>query len=288
MEVMMNSQEDIINEIERIMSEEYPDHEVRIEDTNRQGKTGKMVIFRIPNMTAAPSLHISDFEDEDKDAETIARGMINLALRAKIKDPDLDFLMDYENVKDKLYVTIGNTRFENYLRGRVYHATEFENLVMLPKIKIELPDGSDGSIPISESLVTKWDVNKETVFEDALLNSQKIMPFIESPLTAAMPMVDMLPFKVYTNVTQIDGSNIIMYPSFREFLDENYETGAYIIPASRHEVLIMNPDIMGTNPNSIQSMLQIVKSVNTNQISKEDYLSDNVYLYKDGKVESYS
>lgn len=287
MEVMMNSQEDIINEIEKIMSEEHPEYEVRIQDACKQGKTGKMVIFKTPDMTSAPSVHLSDFENMDMNADEIAREIIKLVLKAEVVNPDLEFVFDYKNAKDKLYITMVNARFADYLRDKVYHETEFENLVMLPKIKIDMPGQMEGSIAINEAIISHWDVDKETVFEDALLNSQKIMPFIESPLTAGMPPI--LPFRVFTNEIQIDGSNIMMYPAFRRYLDESYEAGAFILPSSRHEILIIDFNTVDmTKPNATQSLLDVVASVNRTEIPPEDFLADNVYFYSNGKVESYS
>lgn len=84
---------------------------------------------------------------------------------------------------------------------------------------------------------------------------------------------------VITNQDTLDGSGGILLPSVLKRLDEKYQSSFAVLPSSRHEVLVA--PIIDSAMEAVEFQ-KIVKEVNETQINPEDFLSNHVYVYKNG------
>ena len=89
---------------------------------------------------------------------------------------------------------------------------------------------------------------------------------------------------IYVETTQskIFGAAVLLYPRFLEHEAEALGRNFYIIPSSVHEVLIIPAEKIEQDADEL---LEMVKEVNTTQVSDEEVLSDNVYYYDREKNE---
>lgn len=92
-----------------------------------------------------------------------------------------------------------------------------------------------------------------------------------------IPMVQS-PFYVISTENYFDGSAVMLSNTFLQKVANQLNCDElYIIPSSRHEILVANPDL----PLDSQALKEIVQEVNANSkvVSTEDFLSDSVYKY---------
>ena len=80
---------------------------------------------------------------------------------------------------------------------------------------------------------------------------------------------------VITNSSKIDGAAAMLSDSTMQAAYERIGENFYIAPSSRHEILAI-PESAIERPEDLK---EIVESVNSTEVSKSDYLSDNVYRY---------
>ena len=80
---------------------------------------------------------------------------------------------------------------------------------------------------------------------------------------------------VMTNSARVEGAVAIACPEALEEAKKTIGEDFYILPSSRHEVLLV-PQSMTDNPKDLEDM---VKAVNATTVSREDFLSDHVYSY---------
>ena len=72
------------------------------------------------------------------------------------------------------------------------------------------------------------------------------------------------------------GAGTILYDGVLKRFAEKAGCDIYILPSSLHEVLL----VPGTMKISVDDLKEMVKDVNRTVVSAEDFLSDNVYVYR--------
>jgi hypothetical protein len=80
---------------------------------------------------------------------------------------------------------------------------------------------------------------------------------------------------VITTRNGINGSALLLYNDIFEILATKLDSDIYILPSSVHELLAVK-----ANMKSLAELKEMVLSVNETVVSNEDFLSNNVYLYR--------
>lgn len=151
--------------------------------------------------------------------------------------------------------------------------------------------GEDSSVTITNELFSMMDISKDELHSKALMNTEKkhpatfegmeavldgmLDPVHQSPLLSidmAKPESEMV---VLTNRDRREGAAVLFYPGVQETIRYVMNKDYYVLPSSRHEVLIVPADD-GRNPEELR---MIVREINATQVDKEDRLSNEVYLY---------
>ena len=81
---------------------------------------------------------------------------------------------------------------------------------------------------------------------------------------------------ILSNTSGINGASVLLYDNVIKELAEKFASDLYILPSSIHEVLLL-PVNSGAD---VENLKKTVRHVNEVAVSKEDYLSDNVYIYR--------
>jgi len=80
---------------------------------------------------------------------------------------------------------------------------------------------------------------------------------------------------VLTNSLRINGANTILYKDVLRKFAKKLDSNLYILPSSIHEVILV-PATSGVSP---ITLLKLVKDANEYAVTKEEWLSDNIYFY---------
>lgn len=162
---------------------------------------------------------------------------------------------------------------------------------ILPKLPKSETDVMNISIPINKKMFDLLNRNNESVdlIFDKLLDTTfktsnyyiRILNFDgckDLSLDAALEEYEKIHLTTsiisVNNSTNYLGANCILYPEIFEKFANITESNIYILPSSRHEVIIMDSNIADK-----EELHHIVKATNQYELSEKDFLSDNVYMY---------
>ena len=170
------------------------------------------------------------------------------------------------------------------------------------KYSVSLPNFSEderASIRISNHIMETYGIEKEELIEACVRNMEQevaMMSLKEQMAellgmdTSEMPDFGeeerVLPeITVITNKSLLDGAGSILLLSVQKRLERKYGSCFAVLPSSRHEVLI------APLTDGVQEAIfyqKMVKEVNETQVEPEDFLSDHVYVYRNGNFTTVS
>lgn len=167
------------------------------------------------------------------------------------------------------------------------------------KYSVSLPNFSEdaqGSIRVSNQMMETYDIEKEELIEACNRNMEQqvaVMSLKEQICTMAGIDPSELEegesefpeITVVTNQGLLDGAGSILLPSVQKRMEQKYGSCFAILPSSRHEVLV------APLTDGVQEAIfyqKMVKEVNETQVDPEDFLSDHVYVYRNGNFTTVS
>lgn len=239
----------------------------------------------------------------DKYCDMVSVGVptseIAFALAREANDAHLHApnLRSPEELQRSLYCTVANADMHKELMvGRPY--MKVQDLVVVPRCKISEDARGMSSFAVTDEHLGLIQLTREEVMERAMANTVQEGFQLQTMGEMMRGLVGGLPDEmqdemlatpvtpsvyVLTNATRMDGAVAIACPEALEEAKKTIGEDFYILPSSRHEVLLV-PHSLTDSPKDLEDM---VKAVNATTVSREDFLSDHVYSY-DGLTKSVS
>lgn len=219
-----------------------------------------------------------------------------------------NLLLEYDNVKKYLGIQLCDAECSSGLLKDVVYTREGDfaaiYIMVFPKTQIckpeELADlpaeeaAKALAIRITSDLLELWGVTKSKLREDALLSERmrgikftEIDTFIATftPWQIATSCGSNLLNKrqsgrkntlyVLTNPAICNGAALILQPDIMAKIGEFMGGDYFVLPSSRHEVMVMACD----SRFSVEELSEMVYTINRIALSPEDYLSDKVQHY---------
>ena len=193
------------------------------------------------------------------------------------------FLTDYSQAKNALFVRIRNSASGDERVADAPHK-DIEDLTMTYHVKVQIP-GEDGiaSTLVTNSLLEQYGITPAQLHEDAMRNSQEMMPMKFAPMATILfgvpeevAMQDgQLPMMVMTNEEKMFGASALFYPEAMDQLAEKMGGNYFVLPSSVHEVIVIPND----GNSNVKDLEQMVHEVNSTQVDPKEQLSDRVYHY---------
>lgn len=242
----------------------------------------------------APTIYLESYYELFKSGESLEKIMeMILATEAKHKinkNFDMKNYMEFHNIKSNLRFKIINTERNKELLEEIPHL----NIMDLSKVyfvEVDMPEIGKGTMLVKNNLMDLWKIDFEELDRIATKMTQQhsklsvinMKDFIIAQM-ANMELEDMIDFEMenipmyaITNQERVFGAACLLYNNlFQEFSDE-MKDDLFILPSSTHEVLVLPANV--GNSRGVDYLKGMVKEVNTTQVSPEEFLSNNIYLY---------
>ncbi len=272
--------------IKSYLPAEYGSGVVSVYEVTKLGSSYTGMSLKEQDRNSAVTINLNKHYDEYQKNEKIGqvmREMAQIIMTRSIGD-DYEWLTDYEQVKERLFVRVSNADTNEAVIGKVPHIIK-EDLVLTSHVLIG-KDNSVISTIVTDNLLKSYGVTKEQLFADAIDNSQKLFPIRVQSLEALMfeiagaegyepPSNGKDRVLVVTNNQGINGAAALFYPDAMEKLAAMIDDDYYIIPSSIHEILVI-PDSDHIGYEVLESTLH---NVNETIVEPQDQLSDRVYHY---------
>ena len=199
-----------------------------------------------------------------------------------------------ENAEKNLYCTLMNAnQNKEYLKNVPFE--KFFDLAIVPRYRLDIDAG--GSILVTENMCSMdFKMTKEEMLEVAIRNTRekdyqctKVTNMMEDMLSKSNIPIDERELAeeliyardtntelyVVSNTDTCDGAIAMACPDVMQSVAEKLGDDFYIMPSSRHEVMVIRDDGI-FEPDDLK---ELVEECNRFTISKTDFLSDNVYRY---------
>jgi len=193
-------------------------------------------------------------------------------------------LRDYDKMREKLVIEVISLENNAEILSQVPHKILLD-LAIIYRAVVTERGIARGSMIITNALLKEFGITAEQLHTDAVTNAEVYQPIV------IQNMLDMLrgmgmdvpeelfdsEFVMYVATVPdgINGAGVIAYPSFFELAEAKVGGSFYLIPSSRHEV-IMIPDV---GNHDIDFLKLLISEVNMFEVSAEDKLSDSLYHY---------
>lgn len=278
---------EITEAVQRLLGNDYSVSTSDVTKNNSLVLTG--LIIKKVGQDICPTIYINQLFDSyaaGVPVDVIAEEIIRQYREHDVSLPfDSSTITDYEKSKDKIIFQLVNTECNAALLETIPSVSFLDFSIIFKIYYGDFPLGSATST-ITNRMLDLWKVNTETVYKIALENTPVLQEYSLKDMTetlvehgvnidddemARITESDML--YILSNKQHSCGCGCILYPHVLEDFAEKIGMGFYILPSSRHEVLLA-PE-QGKNTDVLE---WTVRTVNT-QIEQEDFLSDNVYHY---------
>lgn len=227
---------------------------------------------------------------------------------------DINSLTDFDAVKDRIcYKVISKEANEALLEYTPYTQLYDSDLVCIYYIDLD----KQATITIHDGMVQMWGISEEQLYDIADYNTPRIYSKVDfKPLSEMMAdtmlrsgelemiklqmgvpeditldefegmfismMNSQCPMEMYVLTAQDcnAGASVIMYDNLLSSVYERLGSDFVMFPSSTHEVIVMPY----SDEMSVEELQDIVRTVNQQELSPEEKLSDNVYYYDGRKL----
>lgn len=290
--------------VKKYLPEQFQNAAIKIEKYTKANAGEIEAIMIVPEGgNIAPAFPLNDFYKGYQDGESLEEIMEDirkgLQINAeKILEPsDLEQLDKWDYWKDKISIRVVNKDRNRLLMEQVpWRDVEGTDLIMFFDIRLS----NEAHILIQNERMDQWAVGKEELYNSAMSNLQKEQ-VICSEMTGKflrMPdgKVDLVDAKLtdveqpemlhadflyrVTNENGIFGAAELLNKELLSELEKRLQGELVIFPSSVHE-LVLSRYNAAKSPAALQCM---VLDGNRFLEKEQDFLSNNVYVYGNGKI----
>ena len=290
----------IKSEMEKIYNSKCKVDVLNVVKNNGLHLTGITIRNRESNMS--PTIYLDGYFADYKDGRTmenICKEIVQVYEKNKVqKDFSLEQVTDFKNVKDRICFKLVNREKNAELLADTPYV-EYQDLAVVFYILVSKDKSSITSIMVRNSLMDMWGMDADILYHLAKKNTQRLFRGRVSSMMEVMTEIiydsadaldeemmetffDMnvyedsaFPMFVATNSKKVNGAGVILYDGLLRTFAEKIGGDFYILPSSVHEVIFVpaNGDM------DARYLIQMVKEVNATEVSPDEVLSDNVYMY---------
>lgn len=261
---------------------------VKMNDQKFHGLT-----FRKPGCDAAPTIYVDDMYSVYKTGTGItnlARDLADMYTNTGSIPTPPEVKLTYGAVSRKLTVRLLEKKRNKEFLANMPYVSIGHGLAIIADINMGHGRDGDWRISVNNSVLASLEVDKETLFEQALKNSAVIEPATLVDMSQALfspekfnlldrdePIApyDLGGMYVLTNTSGSLGAAALFYPGVKEKAAQILDCDYFVLPSSIHEVILV-PDTGETNA---EDLCKMVREANSSVVDEPDILSDNVFHF---------
>lgn len=279
----------IIEKIENAIREEYPElGNFTLEEVEgrRMNQTGKGLVLKLEGSNICPTVYLP--EKNERDVKEIAKALVEATKKTSEISKFTEVIKDFGKCKDKIFpVALNRERNEIYLSDKTHFSHD-----NVAEVFVVLSDDGEGSVTVSSSIMEMWKIDEKVlrcVAEENLKREVCIAPLqqVVKEMGVELPDDSAPEIVVATTKARVRGAGLLFYPHLlREKLGTEDEY--YVIPSSVHELLLFPKQ--ETEEKEVEEetlrFKRMIWETNRTAVEPEEFLSDDLYFFKEGKIES--
>lgn len=282
--------ENIVDLLQKRMGDAYEIKATKVTKNNDIELTGVMIMRESDHIS--PTIYLEGLYEEYQNGAAIERLAENMMTFYNEHMPDndlnLDFFMDFEQVRDRIFYKLVSYEQNSKLLEKLPHY-RWHDLAIIFYYAMEEKKIGRASITIHRHHLDMWGQSLDCLYRAARKNMRTGLPELlvsMKELLAQTTGIELgkdtyLPMYVLTNREKTYGAAALLYSEKMKELADQWQSDLIILPSSIHEVLLLPDD----GQNEYDFYRQMVKEVNTTQVEPEEVLSYSLYRYRREKSE---
>lgn len=258
------------------------------------GVTDRLMVS-IPDSKMSMAFRLNDIFKNDllrdgKDIDSIVESLCNtiaanLSVVKEKEDPVMDFITNYSQVKDSLYIRLipGDSPVLKDTPHRM-----IGDMAAVVAFRLDSMSDAYGKsvVTVSTPLMEMYNVNKEQLFADAEkactkndpINFTSMEDMIKHLAEAAnFPTPEEAGVTAYivTNKSGFQGAGVLAYPDFFDKAEDKLGGSFWLIPSSVHEFILLKD----SGKEKFEDLNSLIEDLNANVLDPRDILSEQCYHY---------
>ena len=282
---------EFLDEVRNYINEESADVTVHVHSAQKNnGVRLSGLTFAEEGCNASPTIYMEDYYSRYLKGEDICDIGDSLLRQYRISSPavrlDMSFFDDFETVKDRLYIKLINKeKNEDFLEEAPHE--DFLDLAIVAYVRVYDRKIGNGVIMVRNEHLKHWNTDGATVLAEAKKNTHDhddfnlrhimdVLTSIENHGVDRNSLADDFPMYVATNGKMTNGAAVMtMNDKLKEFAGV-IGGDFYVIPSSVHELILFAV----SDNNRACDIDEMIREVNTSELSPDEVLADHVYLYR--------
>ena len=262
------------------------------------------ISIRSREVNLAPTIYMDGYYNDYKNGRPMVEILAEIERAYNTYKAEQDFdvssITDFNFVQDKIcYKLVNRDKNKELLSDAPY--LPFHDLAVIFYVVVSEDRVGTGTVTVHDNLMEMWgNPDIKELYRIAKNNTQRrdkgrvsnMMEIMGEIISHSADNVDpdvvdaffemdsvyednMMPMFVATNIKKVNGAGVILYDGLLRTFAEKIGGDFYILPSSVHEVILVpaNGDM------DARYLIQMVKEVNATEVSPDEVLSDNVYMY---------
>ncbi|WP_373152791.1 DUF5688 family protein [Blautia massiliensis (ex Durand et al. 2017)] len=260
---------EVKDNIKLFLPKDYENAEVSTMECQKLNRAYTGLMVRKEGEMLTPTINLNQLYEAYKaqpgvTMETVCRKIADIVIEAPIQ-VDLKAILNYEDVKDKLFIRVSSAEANKEVLENAPHQLK-EDLAITYHVAVGKDQDGLSSMFIKNDLLEQYGISAEQLHEDAMKSSPRVMAPEVSSIGALIDEMyqknilmltpderemlqetlqessEMPTFFVVTNTDRIDGAGVIFYPEFMDSMGELLGNDFFILPSSIHEMLVLPDD----------------------------------------------
>ncbi len=252
------------------------------------------------NHHLSPAVYLNDYYQaycEGKNFDEIIHEILSVFHNYPCDIPfQIEDFKDFSKIKHHIvYKLINFNANKKLLQNTPFH--RILDLALVFYVIFPTDGLGSATILIQKEHLHLWNISHDTLFQIAKENTPRILkpqlkkmsdlieefilekyPDSEQALKKLIPDPaddDAIPMYVLTNHLRLNGSATFLYDGILEAFSQKYDMDIFILRSSIHEVILVPANGIITK----KTLQHMVKEVNTQEISDQERLSNQVYIF---------
>jgi hypothetical protein len=273
------------------LPQEYQDAEVLINKVNKNNGLELTAISLRGKENICPNIYLEPYFEKYQNGMTLEDSLrsISSVYQREMKRMPIFPIEEftYDNINDKLYVTLVNAEKNEKLLSDMPHKN-YEDLAAVYRIQVTVSPDNRGSIAIHNSHLKMFGVDIDTLHEQAMANMKQMLPYsfqnmneIITEMMGGLPEefkmqeAEDSPMWVLSNSEKMQGAAYMLDDTVLQDISNKIGSNLIILPSSVHEVIVLRED----ENMDLDYIKNMVADINATQVVPEEVLSDSIYRY---------
>ena len=267
--------------------------------TKNNGVVLDGIVIMMRNSSFSPTIYLNGYYSmylSGCDIEQIAGKVYRLyeANAGAVTIPE-DFFLDFDKLKDNVAFRLISYERNRRLLERIPHR-RFKDLAIVYFVVVDSIENGRGTITIYNNHLELWEIAEELLYRLAMKNTPRLYEAEIKPMNKVISemilkegegmdvdaliahverMNEQFPMYVLSNSYRSYGASCMLYEGLLAKFAAHIEADLYIIPSSVHELILIPIEGEVTE----EGLEEMIRSVNSTELSREEVLSDSVYKF---------